>query len=86
LLDNTEYEVKAVLQIIIMAVKKEKICNVNSVIEEELDVDTLQKQPGMVGCIRGCGEDLWDIAKRYHATSENIIEIGNRVLVVKQVK
>ena len=29
--------------------------------------------------------DVWDIAKRYHATAENIIEIGDKVLVVKQV-
>jgi len=86
LLDNTEYEIKAVIQIAVMAIKQEKVSNVVSVTEEELDFEMLQKHPGMIGCVRGCGEDLWDIAKKYHATSENIIEIGNRVLVVKQVK
>ena len=31
------------------------------------------------------GEDIWDVAKKYHATAANILEFGNRVLVVKQV-
>ena len=86
LLDNTEYEIKAVLQIAVMAIKQEKLPNIVSAREEELDMELVQKQAGMIGCVRNCGEDLWDIAKKYHATPENIIEIGNRVLVVKQVK
>lgn len=85
LLDNTEYEIKAVLQIAVLAMKRDYISNIVSVNEEPLDIDTLQKQPGMIGCIRGEGEELWDIAKKYHATADNIIEIGNKVLVVKQV-
>ena len=85
LLDNTEYEIKAVLEIGLFVMKKEGVSNVLSIAEEALDIETLQKQPGMIGCIRKDGEDLWDIAKKYHATEDNIIEIGNKVLVVKQV-
>lgn len=85
LLDNTEYEMKAVLQIGLFVIRPAYVSNIVSIYEEPLDMETLQKQPGMIGCMRGEGEDLWDIAKKYHATPENIIEIGNKVLVVKQV-
>lgn len=49
-------------------------------------MEMLQKQPGIIGVLRGEGEEIWDIAKKYHATSENIIEIGDKVLVVKQIQ
>lgn len=85
LLDNSEYEVKAVLEIAVLAFSKNTLSNIVTIREEPLDMEALQKQPGMIGCTRGEGEDLWDIAKKYHATEENIIEIGNKVLVVKQI-
>lgn len=85
LLDSTEYEIKALLQIAILAMHPEYVSNIVSMEEKMLDIEALQKQPGMIGCVRGEGEELWDIAKRYHATADNIIEIGNKVLVVKQV-
>ena len=85
LLDNMEYEAKAILQIGVLAMRKIPIENIVSIEEEELDLETLQKQAGMIGYIRGENEDLWDIAKRYHATAENILEVGNKVLVIKQV-
>lgn len=85
LLDNMEYEIKAILEIGILAMTKADISNVVSIEERPIDMEALQKQPGMIGCVRKEGESLWDIAKRYHATAENIIEMGNKVLVVKQV-
>ena len=85
LLDNMEYEVKAVLEIGLLVMKKEGISNILSIQEEEMDMEFLQKQPGMIGCARREGEDIWDIAKKYHATQENILQIGDKVLVVKQV-
>ncbi len=85
LLDNTEYEVKAVLQIGVLAFTRDYISNIVDVEEDPLDIEALQRQPGMIGCVRNVGEDLWDIAKKYHATAENIIEMGDKVLIVKQV-
>lgn len=86
LLDNMEYEVKAVLQIGVLAMNNVCIDHVVDIKELPLDMEALQRQPGMIGCIRKEGEDLWDIAKRYHATTDNILEIGDKVLVVKQVR
>jgi hypothetical protein len=86
LLDNSEYEVKATIQISILATSPRYFMNIVRVIEEPLDMEMLQKQPGIIGVLRGEGEEIWDIAKKYHATSENIIEIGDKVLVVKQIQ
>ena len=86
LLDSNEFEIKALLQIAVLAIDQQYISNIQSLDEQDLDIETLQKQPGMIGYIRRDGEDLWDVAKKYHATTENMIEIGNKVLVVKQVR
>ena len=85
LLESTEYEVKALLQIAVLALKRDYISNISSIDEEELDINTLQKQPGMIGYVRHDGEDLWDVAKKYHAATDNMIELGNKVLVIKQI-
>lgn len=86
LLDNLEYEIKALIQIAVLATNRNYISNITSIEEENLDEEMLQKQPGMIVYVRREGEDLWDVAKRYHASAENMIEVGNKVLVVKQVR
>lgn len=85
LLDASEYEVKALIQISVLALKRKYISNISAINEEDLDMDSLQKQPGMIGYIRREGENLWDVAKKYHASTDNMIEIGNKVLVIKQI-
>ena len=85
LLEASEYEVKALLQIGVLALKQISISNICKIEERELDMDAIQKQPGMIGYIRREGEDLWDVAKKYHATTDNMIEIGNKVLVIKTI-
>jgi len=86
LLDNSEYEVKALIQIAVLAMNQEDMSNIVSIDEEEIDEEMLQKQPGMIGYVRREGEDLWDIAKKYHASAENMVEVGNKVLIIKQVR
>lgn len=86
LLDNSEYEVKAILQMCIMAIENQKIDNIVEIEEKPLDMEMLTKQPGMIGYVRKADEELWDIAKKYHTTEEDIVEIGDKVLVVKQVR
>ena len=85
LLDHGEYEVKAEIEVETWAIQPIKIFNITGIREEEMDKDAFHKQPGLIGVRKGDGEDLWDIAKRYHASTENIIDLGEKVLVVKQV-
>lgn len=86
LLDSSEYEIKAILQICIMAIENWEMENIVELEELPLDMEALTRQPGMIGCVKKEGEDLWDIAKKYHAKESDIIEIGEKVLVVKQVQ
>lgn len=86
LLDNTEYEVKAMIQVVVFAREPMEFSNVVQMVEIPIDMEVLKKQPGMIGCIRREGEDMWEIAKKYHASTENIIEMGDKVLIVKQVR
>ena len=86
LLDSNEFEIKALLQIAILATNQQFVSNISSISEAELDIEALQKEPGMIGYIRRDGEDLWDVAKKYHATCDNMLEIGNKVLIIKQVR
>ena len=86
LLDSTEYEIKAVIEIGVLAMEEKEISNIVGIEELPLDMERVQRQPGMIAYVRKEGEDLWDVAKKYHATPANILEIGNRVLVVKKVQ
>ncbi len=86
LLDGTEYEIKAVLEVGILAMKKKYISNILSIEEQPMDVERWLHQPGIIGYVRKDGEDLWDVAKKYHATPEDILEMGDKVLVVKQIR
>ena len=85
LLDQAEYEVKAEIEAEVWAIQPTKINNITGIREEEMDKEAFHKQPGLIGVRKGDGEDLWDIAKRYHASTENIIDLGEKVLVVKQI-
>ena len=85
LLESSEYEIKALIQIAALVLKQNYISNIVAIEEEDLSLDTLQKQPGMIGYVRREGEDLWDVAKKYHASTDNMIEIGDKILIIKQV-
>lgn len=86
LLDNAEYEIKATIQIGLFASCEEKMETIVSMEEKPLNMEELQRQPGIIGVCRKEGEEIWDIAKKYHAAPENIIELREKVLVVKQVR
>ena len=42
-----------------------------------LDTKRLQQMPGIVGYLVQEGDELWNIAKRFHTTTENIITTNN---------
>ena len=63
--------------------------------EEPLDLDALQKQPGMIGYVVRGKDELWDIAKRFHTTKQELMETnqltqeelqpGQKLLVMKHI-
>ena len=72
LLGNGEVEVKAVLAFNSFLEEPLSVENIQEVEMEEADPLELSNRPGLVGCVIREGDDLWGLAKRYHATVEGI--------------
>lgn len=95
LLDNAEYELKAAIRISVMALEEECADKIDELEEEPLDLDALMAQPGLVGYVTAKEERLWDIAKKYHTTVDEIMETNGlktkvlrpqtRLIIVKRV-
>lgn len=95
LLDNSEYEIKAAISIGALVLQKREISVMESC-EEAPFPETQEEQAGIVGYIVQTGEDLWDIAKKYHTTMDDIIATngmsvpkvkpGDRIIIVLHTK
>lgn len=64
MMDQEHIEIKAVIQLNLMAFLPQKIQNIEEITEEPLDMEELQNRPGLVGYIAKAGDDLWTIARR----------------------
>ncbi len=95
LVDNTQVEIKAVINLNLVAFenqRNEKLCSVEV---EPQNVEELQRRPGIVGYIVNGNESLWSIAKENHTTIADLIQtnqlgtdeirIGDKLLIVKTV-
>ena len=61
---------------------------------EKINMEELEKRPGIIGYIVKEGDDLWSLAKHYHTTMNSICEIneleheklkvGERILIFKE--
>ena len=95
LLDNSEYEIKATISIGALVLQKREISVMESC-EEEAFSENEGEQAGIVGYIVQPEETLWDIAKKYHTTMEDIVEpngmsvpkvkAGDRIIIVLHSK
>jgi hypothetical protein len=95
LLDSSEFEVKAALRITVLAFSEDCFEKIEGLEEEPLDLAELEKQPGLVGYVVQEGEELWDIAKRYHTTMDEIaatsqlkapgVRAGMKLIIVKNI-
>lgn len=95
LLDNDKYEVKATISLSALALSQERFEKIVEIAEEPFDVESLQGQPGLTGLVAQEDEDLWDIAKQYHTTEQDLIaanglkspklRAGDKIIIVKNV-
>lgn len=95
LLDQSQAEVKAVLNLNLMAFEEENCKKIKEVEIKERDLEELQRAPGLVGYIIKEGDSLWKIAKENHTTVDEIMETnqiknekivtGDQLLIVKKV-
>lgn len=95
MLDGEEMEAKVVINLgaIVFTPASQNV--VTEMEEAPLDLDRLQKMPGIVGFIAGENSTLWELAKEYCTSPESIMELnglsseeihpGDRLLLAKQV-
>ena len=93
--DQTQAEIKAAIGINILAFAAEETEHIKEIAEEPYNIGELQQLPGLVGYIVKHGDSLWEIAKKYHTTIQEIMEtnqkkdenllIGEKLLIVKNI-
>ena len=94
LLGNDEIEVKAVLAFNSFLKRPVQINNIEEIQSAPVNIEELEKRPGVIGYIVKDGDELWDLAKRYSTTIEGIMEVnqlekseiktGDRILIFKE--
>ena len=95
LLDSDRYEVKAAIRLATLVLSEECMDKIVEIEEEPFDVESLQGQPGLTGFVAQEEQDLWDIAKKYHTTVQELVatnglksprlKLGDKILIVKSV-
>lgn len=91
--DSVEIKAVIVADILVLQPVREQV--ITGVRVEPLDVKKLQQMPGIVGYIVQPGDSLWKIAKKFHTTVENIMELnglteheiktGDKLVIVKEM-
>ena len=94
LLGGEEVEVKAVLAFHCFFRKPVRMQMISELKLEPIDLNELEKRPGVIGYIVKDGDELWNLAKRYSTTMEGIMEVnemkdeklkvGDRILIFKE--
>lgn len=92
---DKEIEIKAVVALDVIAFERIEEPIIHDYESEEIDWKARSREPGMVGHVVQPGETLWDVAKRFCTTEDNIREInqlesdelqtGDILLVLKEV-
>ena len=94
LMGSGEVEVKAVLAFNCFQKEPVQIQNIESAEFRLVDTEELENRPGIVGYFVQNGDTLWNLAKKYNTTVENIKEVnhmekedvnkGDKILIFKQ--
>ena len=79
----------------VMAFHRRSVSLPDDFVEEPLDMERLQNEPGMIGYVVKEGDDLWSIAKHFHTTkqelmttndlNQEILQKGQKLLVMKHI-
>lgn len=88
-------EVKATISLDLLALQPVCIQIIKGATEAPMDLNKLQKLPGIVGYIVQPGDSLWKIAKKFHTTidtimatnglTEKTVNPGDRLILVKEM-
>lgn len=96
MIDSEEMEVKVTVNLNMLVLSNLRIPIIVDVQMSELDMEKIQQLPGIVGYVVQKEDSLWDIAKKYYTTIENITELnelessqikpGDKLIIMKQVE
>ena len=96
MIDSDEIEVKAVISLNVLVLQCEKLGIIGKVEEKPLDMQKIRSMPGITVYMVKQGDTLWDIAKKFYTTMEEIISmnslendqltLGQPLLLVKKVE
>jgi hypothetical protein len=96
MLDSDEIEVKAVMNLNTIVFDKITEPIITDIEVTDLDLEKLQSMPGIIGYIVKRDDNLWNIAKKYYTTVNNIMEIndmendnikeGDKLVIMKRVE
>lgn len=94
LLGNDEVEVKAVLAFNSFLKAPVTVMDMEEIEFSPLDMEEMQKRPGITGYIVKEGDELWNLAKRFSTTVEGIRDVnhmenqdirpGDKILIFKE--
>lgn len=76
ILGEKELEVKAVVALNVIAFEIITLPMIADYTEEELDLQEISKEPGLVGYVVKKGDCLWNIAKKFRTKIENVMELN----------
>lgn len=95
LLDSEQYEIKALISLTALVLREDHFDSITEIQSEPLDIKGLSELPGITGYVVQKNESLWDIAKRYHTTEEEMMRTngiqagplvpGQKLVIVKSV-
>ena len=96
MVNSEELEVKAVVQINALILNRMTMQHISGVEERPLDMEAVKKLPGFLIYTVQTADTLWDVAKTYHTTVEQIcslnelgseqVKMGQKLLLVKQME
>lgn len=72
-----EIEIKAVAGLEVVAFEPIEEPIISGFESKEIDWKARSREPGIIGYVVQAGEELWDIAKRFYTTCENIAQINH---------
>lgn len=96
LIDQNQVECKAQIRICVIIFENRQVQNIRSIAVRETDPQQSAPAAGMVGYIVKSGETLWDIAKAYRVSAEQLknwnhletddLQAGDRLMLVHTVR
>ena len=76
MVDSNEIEVKIVLNLNALVLYKEKVDLIDEIEEKPLDIKKIQNMPGITVYVVQPGDTLWDIAKKFYTTTDQIRQVN----------